>query len=455
MKKSLKVKFTTAFCCVITVVLIMFGVSMYTYESLIGRLEDYTTSLSELNELRYEFDEFNNTVETYLDSNLSTDLYKCQELSQSLNVLCNSINDKYINSNDETQASLVNSIISSYPTYINQIQGLIDMDNKTQAIGLYKTEYSKNGEVISKYIEKLLSYKYQDSEKSLDETNRLVTVFKVINIVTFGVLAIVIVVLFRMIFYNVITPIQKLARQSQQIANYNFDVENIEVNTKDEIASLVSMFNHMREKLRLMFNSNIKNLQMAEELLVQVQGNEELEKFVEYQKNLNDEMFKEANVDHLTNLMNQNAFIHCTDENIKSIDKDELCALFVLDIDNFQSINAILGEGADELLKYTANEMNKAFKDCGFIARWNRDVFVGFISGLPNEEFPYQKCKEIKSAMSIHFRYKKKFHPVSASIGVCLCTNPINCESMFQVAEKEMQNVKSSGKNGYHIKSLT
>ncbi len=454
MKKSLKVKFSIAFGLMVVIALFMFISSMYTYNVSIPKMKDYTNSLSELNEFRYQFGEFNTSVEKYLNTGSTTDLESCQKLSQSLNVLCNSISDKYLNSNDETQSSLISAIVSSYPTYINQVQDLIDMDNTTQAIGLYKNKYSKNGTYIEQYIERLISYNYKVSSKSLDDTYSTTQIFQTASIVSFVLLALIIGILFKMTFKDVVTPIQKLARQSQQIANYNFDVENIQVNTKDEISSLVSMFNHMREKLKLMFDSNIKNLQMAEELLVQIQGNEELEKFVEYQKNLNDEMFKEANIDHLTNLMNKNAFIHCTDENIKSIDSNDLCALFVLDIDNFQSISNTLGEGADELLKYTANEVTRTFKDCGFVARWSRDVFVGFISGLPNEEFSYQKCKELNSIMNIHFRHKKKFHPVSVSIGVCVCYNPVNCEQMFQIAEKEVQSVKASGKNGYHVKSL-
>ena len=334
MKKSLKVKFSIAFGLMVVIALFMFISSMYTYNVSIPKMKDYTNSLSELNEFRYQFGEFNTSVEKYLNTGSTTDLESCQKLSQSLNVLCNSISDKYLNSNDETQSSLISAIVSSYPTYINQVQDLIYMDNTTQAIGLYKNKYSKNGTYIEQYIERLISYNYKVSSKSLDDTYSTTQIFQTASIVSFVLLALIIGILFKMTFKDVVTPIQKLARQSQQIANYNFDVENIQVNTKDEISSLVSMFNHMREKLKLMFDSNIKNLQMAEELLVQIQGNEELEKFVEYQKNLNDEMFKEANIDHLTNLMNKNAFIHCTDENIKSIDSNDLCALFVLDIDN-------------------------------------------------------------------------------------------------------------------------
>ncbi|MCD7800354.1 MAG: diguanylate cyclase [Ruminococcus sp.] len=453
MRKSLKVKFAVSFSLMIFVALFMFTACLYTYNVSIPRITKYTNSLSELNEFRSNFEEFNSTIEEYL-SGSSTDLETCEELSQTLKGLWENIDTEYANSDDEVQASLVKSITLIYTTYIDQIQVLIEMENQTEALQQYTNLYSDNRIQIENNLEKLIAYNYKISSANLDETYDRVQMFQILVIGSFTILFLIIVTLFRMILKDVVKPIQQLARQSQQIANYDFDVENVKVRTKDEIASLVSMFNHMREKLQLMFNSNIKSLQMAEELMVQIQGNEELEKYVEYQKDLNDEIFKEANVDHLTNLMNQNAFIHCTDENIRSIDKNELCALFVLDIDNFKSIDATLGEGADEVLKYTANEMNKAFKDCGFIARWNRDVFVGFISGLPNEEFPYQKCKELNSAMNIHFRYKKKFHPISASIGVCLCTNPLNCENMFQIAQEEVRNVKGAGKNGYHVRSL-
>lgn len=451
MKKTLKFKFAVAFSCMTAIVLFMFTASMYTYLILIDNIEDYSSSLAELNEFRYNFNEFNTNVENYLETDSSDSLERCQELSTELNELCTSISKKYQNSNDTMQQSLVTAISSSYGTYLNQIQDLINMDDKESALEAYSTKYSKTSEYISGYIEKMISYNYKASGESLENANAKIEVFKAINIFTFVLLAVLIVILFRMVFSGVVTPIQKLARQAQQIANYNFDVEDIEVKSKDEVSDLVKMFNHMREKLKLMFDSNIKNLQMAEELLVQIQGNSNLEEFVQYQKNIGEEMFKEANMDHLTNIMNQNAFVHCVNENIKSISRDELCAMFVVDLDNFTSINTTLGDGSDEVLKYTASELNKIFKDCGFIARWNRDVFVGFVSGLPDEEFVYKKCKEISSSLSIHFRYKKKYHPVTASIGVCLCVNPISAEIMFENAEGEVRNVKLSGKNGYHV----
>jgi diguanylate cyclase (GGDEF)-like protein len=328
------------------------------------------------------------------------------------------------------------------------------MENRTQATGLYQTQYSKNSEYISGYIEKLISYNYSMSSSVLEDASAKVGIFKIINVVSFLLLFLIMGILFRMTFHNVIAPIQKLAKQSQQIANYNFDVQDITVTTNDEMAELVKMFNHMREKLKLMFDSNIKNLQMAEELLVQIQGDENLAELVQSQKNLNEEMFKEANIDHLTHLMNQNAFIHCVNENIKSISRSDLCALFVIDVDNFTSINATLGEGAEEVLKYSASELNNLFRDCGFIARWDKDVFVGYISGLPNVEFVHQKCKDINSVMSIRFRHKKKYHPVTASVGVYLCTNPVSAEVMFEKADRELQSVKDAGKNGYHISNI-
>lgn len=452
-RKSLKFKFIVAFSVTIIVVLTMFGTSMYTFGVLITRFEDYAISLSDLNEFRYQFGNFEETFSKYLQEGSDKDLKSCQEINENLNTLCEKIHNEYSNSNNELEASLVNAIYSQYPTYIQQVQSLIEMEDKSKALTEYQLGHNNTGQYISKNIEKLISYRYQVSGQSLEDTNTKVSIFRVINIVTFIVLGVIIYILFTMTFKNIIEPIQKLARQSQQIANYNFDVENIKVTTQDEMASLIHMFNHMREKLKLMFESNIKNLQMAEELLVQVQdnNNENIQKFVERQRNLNEEIFREANIDHLTNLMNKNAFLHCVDESIKSKDLNEPCAVFVLDIDNFVSISNTLGNGADELLKYTAVEMNKIFKDMGFVAKWERDIFTGFVCGISNEDTIHKICNQLNTDLNINFRHKKKYHPVSVSIGVCIDNNPYNCEDMYKIAYQEMQTVKTSGKNGHKI----
>jgi diguanylate cyclase (GGDEF)-like protein len=430
---------------------------MYTYNVIVKRFEEYAVSLSDLNEFRYKFGEFNDTVESYLESGLSSDEETIEELSTSLNVLCENVYTEYSTSADETESSLAIAIYTNYPKYIEQIQSLIDMDDRQQAYEDYTTKYYKTGDYISKYLEKIISYKYTASGKTLESTKSITAVFRVLNIVTFVILAGIIVILFRMVFHNVIEPIQKLARQSQQIANYNFDVENIVVTTNDEVASLTHMFNHMREKLKLMFESNTKNLQMAEELLVQIQNqdNEALQSFAERQKNLNEEIFREANIDHLTNLMNKNAFLHCVDEVIKSMNPEDLCAVFVLDIDNFKSISNTLGDGADELIKYTAVEMTKTFKEFGFVARWEHDVFTAFMSDFQSEDVVHKVCSQLNTDLNIHFRHNKKYHPVSVSIGVSIDSNRHNCDDMFRVAYAEMKNVKSSGKNGYRVKNTT
>lgn len=456
MKRSLKVKFVVAFSSTVAIILVIFGISMYTFGVLINRFEEYAVSLSDLNEFRYQFGEFNDTLESYFQDGSDNDLEHCAELNVSINGLCDSIYQKYRNSDNQTEASLVDAIYSNYPKYIEQVQTLLDMNDREQAYLKYVDEYYKNGEYISRYAEKLISLEYKDSKEFFGSTQRQASVFKVINIVAFIALAIIIVILTRMVFSNVITPIQKLARQSQQIANYNFDVESIEVTTDDEVASLVHMFNHMREKLKLMFESNNKNLQMAEELLVQIHNNEnvEVQDFIERQKDLNEKIFREANIDHLTNLMNKNAFIHCVDESIKTIVNGERCALLVLDIDNFKSISNTLGIGADELIKYTAVAMTKTFKNMGFIARWERDIFTGFIPNVPSEDVIHRLCERLNTDLNIHFKHKKKHHPVSVSIGVSLGNGFYNCDDMFKVAYQEVRQVKISGKNGYRVTSM-
>jgi CHASE3 domain sensor protein len=69
MKKTLKFKFAVAFSCMTAIVLFMFTASMYTYLILIDNIEDYSSSLAELNEFRYNFNEFNTNVENNLAQN--------------------------------------------------------------------------------------------------------------------------------------------------------------------------------------------------------------------------------------------------------------------------------------------------------------------------------------------------------------------------------------------------
>ena len=122
MKNSLKMRFSVAFSCIAVSVIIICSLSAYTYEILISRLADYSLSLSELNEFRFQFGELNNVIDEYLESGSVESREKYGDIRTEVTDLCEKINQEYSSGDDDIQSSLAVSVYSTFSKYIGSLQ---------------------------------------------------------------------------------------------------------------------------------------------------------------------------------------------------------------------------------------------------------------------------------------------------------------------------------------------
>ena len=142
MKNSLKMRFSVAFSCIAVSVIIICSLSAYTYEILISRLADYSLSLSELNEFRFQFGELNNVIDEYLESGSVESREKYGDIRTEVTDLCEKINQEYSSGDDDIQSSLAVSVYSTFSKYIQQTDEIInsvDRDKITEKSGKYIT----------------------------------------------------------------------------------------------------------------------------------------------------------------------------------------------------------------------------------------------------------------------------------------------------------------------------
>lgn len=438
-QSSLKKKISFAFVIAIIVFCMNFVASIYTFEVLIGRLSNYSSSLSELNEFRYEFGELNTTIEEYFASGSADSLESYNELNAELSEICENIYQEYTASDDDVQVSLATSISTNYTKYSQQIDELINLNDRANAIQLYNDKYSKNAGYIENYIEKLISYRYNTSEETLADTNQKVRIFEILHISAFIILAITLSVLGVIIFKKVIAPIEKLTRQSKQISNYNFDIEIDKLNTNDEISALADTFRDMKDNLKTAFESSEKNIQMAETLLNQ------------HQVDVSEDIFREANFDRMTNTMNKGAFIRYVNDGIQTRALNMACVLFLVNIENYTELSLELCEGADDFLKLTAQRLNVIFESYGYVSRLDKEVFAGFSANINSIRNVNELCSEISSSLSTPFKYNNTVYNPSINIGVYFCPNPLSAESMIEFASIELSKAKEDENNNFSI----
>ncbi len=129
--------------------------------------------------------------------------------------------------------------------------------------------------------------------------------------------------------------------------------------------------------------------------------------------------------------------------------------LFIVDIDNFKSINDNLGHYfGDEVLKDISAGLKTAFRDIDVVARIGGDEFIIFVENLSDMELITKKAEKILEVYRKSYSGEYKDYSVSGSIGIALYPRDgSNYEALYQNADKALHQAKMQGKNRYTLYS--
>ena len=111
-------------------------------------------------------------------------------------------------------------------------------------------------------------------------------------------------------------------------------------------------------------------------------------------KNENRRLSQQAETDWLTGLYNRMAVEEKVGRRLK---KYETGVLFVIDIDNFKSINDRYGHLAgDQVLRGVARILQERVFHSDILGRIGGDEFVIFMSGKQDQNFIEERCRQIR-----------------------------------------------------------
>lgn len=177
--------------------------------------------------------------------------------------------------------------------------------------------------------------------------------------------------------------------------------------------------------------------------------------------NINDEkaaslslQFK-AERDSLTELYNKGYTKVLIDEYLNKNDSLN-CALFIVDIDNFKTINDRLGHGyGDKLLVDLSAALKSLFSDTDVVGRIGGDEFIVFLKDTSSVSEVTTKAKLIceKFHVANYSDYGQVYY-VSSSIGIVTFNSSINpqgttFDAMYKSADIALYKSKEKGKNTY------
>lgn len=162
-------------------------------------------------------------------------------------------------------------------------------------------------------------------------------------------------------------------------------------------------------------------------------------------------LFK-AERDSLTNLYNKGAVEKNIQEYIENEGKDSCHALFVIDIDDFKSINDEFGHlCGDKVLRNISLKMSEVFSGDEIIGRIGGDEFIAFLKDIKHEEEINNKAEKLVLAFKEILIEEQLDYKVSGSIGISKYPNHGKIfKELFKNADEALYLAKENGKDNYY-----
>lgn len=160
------------------------------------------------------------------------------------------------------------------------------------------------------------------------------------------------------------------------------------------------------------------------------------------------EMVKAANTDALTGVMSRGMGVKRMKEFLSGEGKDAKHAMFMVDVDNFKSVNDLFGHPTgDKLLCDMADAIKSCFRSRDFIIRMGGDEFLVLMKNIPNNLTLRNKAENLLEAVR-RVRAANTEAMISISVGISVYPeNGTTVEELFNKADEALYRAKKSGKN--------
>lgn len=162
-------------------------------------------------------------------------------------------------------------------------------------------------------------------------------------------------------------------------------------------------------------------------------------------------LYRAANTDALTGILNRRAFIARVDEEIAVCRKNDLSlAIVMCDADHFKRVNDTYSHLAgDYVLKELARLISEKLRSEDEFARYGGEEFIILLRHLTLDSGT-ACCERIRAGVESHrFNFQGQIIPCTLSIGLCVRRGAHigDLESMIQGADEALLTAKRKGRN--------
>lgn len=172
-------------------------------------------------------------------------------------------------------------------------------------------------------------------------------------------------------------------------------------------------------------------------------------------KKLDDLIRRLEDYDELTGLPNRKVFKSQLAQAIATVKPQQQIAVYVIDIDGFQSLNGVEGNGTgDRLLRAIAQRLIGYTGSEDSLARLGNDEFAIFHSSDNVSEFDFSIAQEIIALLSEPYEDLSSNLRVSVSLGISIYpTDGGDAERLIATAYTALQQAKRKGNSSYEFYS--
>ncbi|MCR4832490.1 MAG: EAL domain-containing protein [Butyrivibrio sp.] len=162
---------------------------------------------------------------------------------------------------------------------------------------------------------------------------------------------------------------------------------------------------------------------------------------------------KAAESDSMTGLLNHNAAVKNIREFLNGEGAVDRHALFMLDIDDFKSVNDTFGHQAgDEVIINISRRLKRLFKQTDIIGRYGGDEFIVLAKNYKEPDKLINKAKSMLEKLEYTLEKGDQKYTVYCSIGIAVVQNGnIDDIELRQRADAELYKAKEKGKHGFSI----
>ncbi len=161
-----------------------------------------------------------------------------------------------------------------------------------------------------------------------------------------------------------------------------------------------------------------------------------------------------SETDHVTNVFNALATERFIKNYLKlAMPDNDMGALFVIDLDNFSTINEVFGrEFGDQCLKEIGIVLRNMFRSTDIIGRASADRFFVFIGDYKTIDFVNKKAAELCESLERKYQHGRSNLHITVSVGVSIYPeHGEDFSSLYEMADTACKKVKMQGKNGFAL----